>query len=69
LFDPESWFEKYPVCGVNPKVDYEIRKQFGYDPLSGDWGFIKNHIYLYNDFCYDTTFGIGKIVNTILGDD
>lgn len=37
MFDKESWFEKYPVCGVNPKVDYVIGKQLGYDPLTGDW--------------------------------
>jgi hypothetical protein len=37
LFDKESWFEKDPVCGPNPKVDYVFGKQYGYDPLSGDW--------------------------------
>jgi hypothetical protein len=41
---------------------------YGYDPLSGGWGYYLDSPYIYNEFCYDLSFGIAKVADLILTD-
>jgi len=40
IYEDEGWFKKDPICGLNPKLDYEIGTQYGYDPLNNGWGYL-----------------------------
>ena len=68
MFQPESFIKKDPYCGLNPKVDYEIGTLYGSDPLSGGWWDLYYQPFLYNDFSYDDTFGLAKMIDAILGE-
>jgi len=41
---------------------------YGYDPLSCGWGRLLAYSYIYNEFCYDITLGISKVVDLFFPD-
>jgi len=54
------------TCGACPTVDHETGKQYGLDPLTGDWFYTARHAYIYNEFCYDMIFGAANIIDEFI---